>query len=260
MKPEISLSVVRPGRVLRTLLVVIAVLAALSLLGQSVRFFLGYERALGFVPEFSVDHENNIPTYFSTVLLLGAALLLGVITHVVRRTQQAFPRHWLGLSCIFVYLSVDEFASLHERLREPVQYAFAPDGIFYFGWVIPALGLVVLFGLAYIRFFWHLPPRWKRLFLMSGGLYVGGSLGMELVGGWYVEQHGVENMTYALIATVEEVMEMSGMAVFLYTLLSYLNAHVSRIELLLGEQEAPAGVELSGSNGRVTEEMGVLSN
>jgi len=62
-------------------------------------------------------------------------------------------------------------------------------------------------------------------FITAAILFVAGSIGLEMIGGLYVEQHGALNFTYALIANGEEFLKMTGQAVFikgLFTLLSSL--------------------------------------
>lgn len=56
-------------------------------------------------------------------------------------------------------------------------------------------------------------------------MYLGGTLGIELVGGYYGNFYSQENMTYALISTIEEGLEMLGIAVFIYALLSYMSLY-----------------------------------
>jgi hypothetical protein len=233
MNAPLSLSLPDSSRVLKILGKTIFLLAGLSLLGQYSAHFLGHGRLFGFVPEFNLGTENNIPTYFSGLLLLSASILLGVIARLKWTVQDAFRRYWAGLAFIFAYLSVDEVASLHERLGEPIRHALDTSGVFYYAWVIPGMGLLLLFGFVYARFFWALDARWKRLFAVSGFVYVAGGLGVELVGGWFVTQFENPGFTNVLIVTVEEVLEMSGVALFIYTLMEYLGASVTAVHILL---------------------------
>lgn len=232
---------VNPSRILKILGAIIFVLALFSTIGQYSAFFLDKQRLLGFVPEFDLARESNIPTYFSALLLLSASILIGVIARFVRKMGAPFYRHWFALSLIFVYLSVDEAASLHERLGEPVRAVLEPGGMFTYAWVIPGMGLLALFVLAYARFFFHLPSRWKVLFGGAGVLYVLGGLGCELVGGWYASQYGV-TFTLSIITLVEEVLEMAGVACFIYALLEYVRAHISGVLIRFkkDEREEPA--------------------
>lgn len=235
MNPLFSFQI-NPNRILKILGAIIFVLALFSTLGQYSAFFLDKQRLLGFVPEFDLAKENNIPTYFSALLLLSASLLVGLIARLVRKTGALFYRHWLALSLIFAYLSVDEAASLHERLGEPVRYVLDPGGVFTYAWVIPGMGLLALFVLAYGRFFLHLPLRWKALFGGAGALYVLGALGLEMLGAWYASQYGV-TFTLSMITLAEEVLEKGGIACFVYGLLDYVRAHAAGMLLRFDADE-----------------------
>jgi len=94
-------------------------------------------------------------------------------------------------------------------------------GIFYFAWVIPGIALVLVLGLFFLRFLLSLPATTRRRFLIAATLYLGGALGVELIGGQYAELHGFESFTYSMIATVEESLEMAGLILFIRALLKY---------------------------------------
>ena len=213
---------VRPAKVLRILLSVVAVLLVLSLIGQFSRFVLDHGRLFGFVEEFNVDLENNIPTYFSGLLLMAAALLSGLVAWTRRRLGRPFGRYWAGLAVGFAYISVDEVAELHERTISPLRAALEADGLLYYTWVVPAVGILLVLAAVYMRFFWHLPRRWKGWFAAAGATYVGGAVGVELLGGLYASQYDVATFAYALITTVEEGLEMIGIVLFLYAILGLL--------------------------------------
>lgn len=246
----LALSLGAPRRILKILLFTIGLLGTLSLLGQFSHFILGHGRLFGFVPEFNVNNENNIPTYFSALLLLSAGGLLGLIARLVREIEGPFRRHWLGLAFVFAYLSIDEISSLHERVGAPLRESLGTSGVLHYAWVIPGIALLLLFAVVYLRFFLHLPARWKGLFALSGLLYVTGGLGLELAGGWYDSHFGYESFTYSVLTTIEEMLEMSGAAVFIYTLLSYLRAHVPALHVSLGtERDRGAAASAFGARG-----------
>jgi len=60
---------------------------------------------------------------------------------------------------------------------------------------------------------------------------VGGALGMEMVGGYYADAVTQRNLTYGLMVCVEEILEMVGVIVFIYALVSYIGSHVENIDL-----------------------------
>src|SRR5690606_1736254 len=83
----------------------------------------------GFV-ELSVSIEESIPTWYSSLALFLAASLLGWIALIKLIHREPFRVYWLGLALIFVYLSADEGAALHETASAPLQSAFNTSGFF----------------------------------------------------------------------------------------------------------------------------------
>ena len=68
----------------------------------------------------------------------------------------------------------------------------------------------------------HLPARERRWFLLSAALYVGGAVGMEMINGKFHETYGRRNVPYHLLTALEETLELAGVTVFTYALLTYL--------------------------------------
>lgn len=167
-----------------------------------------------------VDHEQSIATWFSAAVLLLNSVLLAAISSTKAAVGDKYVAYWLGLSVIFLILSVDEVAGFHDRASILLWPVFRTSGIFAFFWVIPGSVLVLLFVLAYLRFFFALPRRVKWLFLAAGGLYVGGALGVEMVGG-YMHSEGADERWKQLAALAEEFLEMTGASVFFYALTGY---------------------------------------
>src|SRR5690606_35164649 len=93
------------------------------------------------------------------------------------------------------------------------------EGVFYYGWVIPAGVLTALIGLAFLPFLRALPQRTRRRFVLAGLVYVGGALVMEAPLGLWAERHGADNLGYGLIDLVEESLELVGLNLFVLALL-----------------------------------------
>lgn len=169
----------------------------------------------------SVNVEQSIPTWFSVLLLFSAAVLLALIARAKQIEHAPFSAYWYGLAGVFVYLSMDEGAVIHEIFADSVRETFNTNGFLFFGWQIVAVPLVILFVLLYLRFLWNLPARYQRLFVLSGAIYVGGAVVIEAISANVFSVDG-ESVLYLAIATIEESCEMLGMVLFIYTLLSYM--------------------------------------
>ena len=231
-----------PSAVARVLGAVAFLLVLASIGGQLAKYLLGHERGYGLIPLFYVDAEQNIPTVFSVLLLFSAALLLAVITVLKNRQRDPDISRWAVLAAGFLLMAVDEASSLHEKLVTPVRALLGdgPLGIFYFAWVIPGIALVAALALFFLRFLLRLPARTRFTFVFAGILFVGGAIGFELIGGRYAELHGHQNLTYSMIATVEESLEMAGVIVFIYALLKYIDDNYEEVRFRFGDLEGKA--------------------
>ena len=155
--------------------------------------------------------------------LIVASLLL-LIIGAKHRSNGTNYVPWLALAVIFLFLAVDETAKIHERFLIPVRTAFDLTGLLYDAWVVPYGIAVVVFVIAFSRFLFRLPKETTRWFIASGAIYVTGALGFEMLGAKYVESYGEENIVYAMIYTCEELLEMFGIALFVYALLAYISS------------------------------------
>ena len=88
--------------------------------------------------------------------------------------------------------------------------------------MIPAIAFLSVLILTYLKFILSLPNRTKFWLILSGTVYILGAIGMELIGGYRVELYGYNDSIYIVIATIEEMLEMTGTILFIYTLLEYL--------------------------------------
>jgi len=223
---------INPRFVFSKLLIVFALLLLANVVGIILKFYFDHANVYGLVPLFNFDRENNIPTLFSSLLLLASAILLMSIAVIHNRLRNPWLP-WLGLACIFLFLSYDEIASLHEKLIMPVRNAMDVSGIFYFAWVIPYMFILPLLLAVYSRFLIRLPKRFMGLFILSGGIYISGALGLELLGGLHASNFGVDGIQYSVIYTFEELLEMLGVMLFIYSLLSYIKSEFESYSITL---------------------------
>lgn len=238
MPDTIPVIKINPIRILIALGIIIVILVGLSIWGQYLKFNPEAFIIAGPMDEFFidllmrafyVDLEANVPTYFNTVILFIPALLLGIISAWKHSIKDKFKIHWIGLTLIFLYLSMDEAAALHERLIKPVRAILhIYEGWFYFAWIIPGIAAVTLFGLSYIRFFINLSNKFKALFFVSLTIYVGGIIGGEIVSGYFAQLTGLNNFTYAMFTSLEESLEYIGASLLIYSLLIYIKDYLPK--------------------------------
>lgn len=232
MSRNLELPIPQPKSVLQTLFLCIAVLVTLSSIGQIAKYGYGHGWLFGFVPLFYVDAEANAPAWFSSMMLFMSSVLLLTIYRVKKQSLSPYTKHWLAMGLIFAFLSLDEAAKIHEYPIEPLRNALDAGGILYYTWVIPGALFVLVFCIAYARFLLDLPRGMMFLFILSGALFVAGAIGIEMATGAVTEKYSAESPQYAAVATLEELCEMSGIAIFIYSLLKYLRRYVTAIQLL----------------------------
>ena len=222
-----------PKSIMRSLYAVVAGLVGLHVTVQVVRFLTGDDRLFGLVYMFSLGAETNVPAFYATFSLLFTALLLAAVGVASRGDPKAGMRYWFGLAAVFLFLSMDEMLGFHERLSEPLRSELGTSGLLYYAWVIP-YGLGVL-GLAavYLRFLARLPRQTTVRFIGAGILFVSGAIGAEMVGGVVSEQYGNANVAFVVIQTIEEVLEMVGILVFIAAILDYADRQLDGLQLYL---------------------------
>jgi hypothetical protein len=223
---------ISPRKVLVGLLGIIVFLVLASSVGVASYLLYPPEHMHPLVTLFNLNLESNVPAFFSSLQLFLASLILGLISGCHRRRDEPY-RLWLLLSLLFAFLTIDEFAALHEQLSVPLREELGVSGLWYFAWIIPygvaALALAVLFT----KFLYDLPARTRAWFIGSGAIYLAGAIGFEMLGGRYITSSGPREDIYSVLYTVEELLEMLGIAFFIYALLKYMAARFQAVTWIL---------------------------
>lgn len=216
----------------RFLLTVVTVLVLLSLIGQFNHYFLpDYPSRELFAQLTNVDEEVNFPTLYSSSALLVSSALLAIIAYAKKLAGERYVQYWGALSIIFMVLSLDEFLGLHEKVIEPLRHTLKAGGLFYYTWVIPGAIFVLVCLLSFMRFLAALPVKTRRVILIAATVYIGGALGVEMLDGYYAQMYSNDNMMYSILTTIEESMEMLGIVIFIYALLSYVSSFMKGVSL-----------------------------
>jgi len=206
-------------------------LVAIGLVGSNVIVHLGLfglgQGDLAVPVWLDLDQEGSLPTYFQALMLTTLAWLSLRIGRLRWPTHSRDSAFWFVIAGALYYVSFDEVAGLHERTTDPVREAFGLSGVLYFSWVVPALVVLVILATICLRFILQMESRMRFLFVLAAILYVGGALGMELVGGYYFERDGFGTPMYTAAALVEESAEIAGILVLMYALFSQLGASVA---------------------------------
>jgi len=166
------------------------------------------------------------------VCLVGATLILTVPMAMVVLASTTIPppvivERYIGS---FAFGSLVAVMSLHLNVnwRNPLfplvlswGLAGGSAGLYLVTFDPLAGGMATLgwgIGVGFIPFLRRLPRPTAGLFILAGAIYVGGAVGMEIIG----EPLDSDTLTYNLLTAVEEGMEMCGVIVFMHALLRYM--------------------------------------
>ncbi len=191
---------------------------------------------LGAGPFFDLDAEANLPTFYATLtLLLAAAVLAGLASCEADDRR----RYWAGLAVIFALLALDEATQLHELVGGLIESRIQTTGFFYYSWIVPYAGLLAVLAVLYSRFLLRLPALTRALIVIAGATYALGVIGLEALAARHDELYGQDNRTFTVLATVEEMLEMAGVALFIYALLAYAERRHGGLEISIGRAQRP---------------------
>ena len=172
---------IQPARLITILIVCTLGLCLLSLIAN-VMWALQSRGAETATLLFSVDEEGGLPTWWSALLLAA----LGGLTWLISRNRKSKDWGerfaWRALAAGFLFLSIDESCSLHERIGQRVQLQ---GSLHHARWILLWLPPAILATTAIL---WRLWRSSKRLVLgMALGIvvFLSGAVGMESLNAKY---------------------------------------------------------------------------
>lgn len=199
-----------------------ALVVALGVFREVYISHFGMETVLQGLRHISLDAETTLAAWYSSQIMTACAVALILAGLLNRARGQSVGMTWFLLAAIFFALSLDESAAFHEEVGSRLQAMLNTGGILYFAWVIPGSIFVAITGLYFIPFLLKLPRKTALGFFTAGTLFVSGAIGMELIGGYLAEGVEERGWQYYLAATTEETLEISGLTLFLWSLLDYI--------------------------------------
>jgi len=180
------------------------------LLGSPVEVFNNF---------FHLDREANIPAWFSSMQLFMIGMVFFLTGYrsqsqpvVLSRTVLAF------LAVAFVFLSVDETASIHEKMHVILKHREWMPSLKIGLWIPIYLFLIVLITIAiypHIKIMWAHFPREAKLLVMGTLIFLLGAVGIEIVADLFL-RHDIRSIAYGVEVAIEELLEMAGASVILY--------------------------------------------
>lgn len=216
----------RPLRLHIVALRLIAVAAAIVVI--ALIFLLAHQRTTGLLSQnlhtvfwyFDVGREYNLATWYNS----GLWLLMGVLSAAIALARPAHRGAWWLLTAVALFASVDEYLEVHERLDMPgnriaEHLPFDPG----FTWVLLGAPIALMIGLLLLRLVLSLPARARNGLILGGVLFLLGAIGAESMNGMILAGNGhIVNNAFIYGTMLEEMLEMSGVAVALASLVSLI--------------------------------------
>lgn len=177
-----------------------------------------------------LNGEQNLPTWYSSIQWFCVAALLAFFA--ARNVSVSRPRSWplLALPPVFLFLSLDEVAQIHEWLGNKSDALlpgatragtpFFHTGIWMFLLGLPFLALFYTLILA-ARASLRRAPGAQRKVLIGMAIMLGGSIGIETLHN-FVEP---SSLFGTLRTFFEELCEMVGATIVLWGSYEILNRH-----------------------------------
>ena len=182
-----------------------------------------------FAKLFDLDRESAPGTWYSVMLLAANSLAFLLIARISREDRDRMWRYWLALGFMFAAFSIDEQIRGHESVGRFIDDYFNNSGPFFYAWVVPGMIAVALAGVAFIPFIRSLAPKLRNRLAIAAGLYVGGALVMEMVSGVAAESWGDDSLRFATLTSIEEMLEIAGISLFLVVLLGEIGRRTSGV-------------------------------
>jgi hypothetical protein len=227
--------------VLAVLIGIMLLLLALHLLFRTVEIDdWDYWELVGL---FDMDSEISLFTWYSTTILLFVpSILLFYIGYIKYKAGEKLSWGWFLLGSVFLFLSIDDGAMIHEKLStlnrvvglQDVLDNIAPN-LFAWSWWIIYLPIIVVLAILLGRWFITLPLRTKILMVSAVIIAILGQVGMEAISGF------ITNSTGEYVGPVwrglQKFVGRTGLSLFLFATVDYILSTPnirSRFATLLG--------------------------
>lgn len=202
-----------------------------------LKMYYQFDRVYGLYDLLDLDTDSSIPTWFSSLGLLSCSVLLWFHSAIDKALDTGRKWQWRLLALIFLFLSVDEVARIHEVVGTLVGSKLAPDvtqqthGLVSYHWLVAYVGFAAVLAVIYLPFLYRLPRRVAGGCILAGVVYVGGAGATESFNGHIVHATSQRDPVYMWGTVCEEFLEMCGMTLFAHVLVRYLGERVRAVSL-----------------------------
>ncbi len=241
LQEQASNLTIQPRRVVYFLAITEIVLLVFSLIGQYLRNYPNPLNVLFpqpvhyFIVGFDINAEANFPTMYSVSMALASAFLFFFIAYFKHKEKDSYRFHWTVLGWFLLYISMDDASVIHEKTSKYLKGFSNLGGWFEYRWLMIGLVVVAVMGVSFFRFWLSLDPKYKILFIVSAGLFFGGAMGVEMIGGKWAASFGSRNFIYTLFTTLEQGLQYVGLIMLVYSLLLYIRSYLPSFNVSAAE-------------------------
>jgi len=223
-----------PKKITHFLYKIVAIVILIGLLTSFAKNIFNLPGNSAIVRFFNLNGEANIPSLYSASAIWFCSALIWFIYKEEKKLQNKGAAFWKWLCFVFIFLGFDELLAIHEKTKSIAiffsNYIQLPKMYLY--WTILYGILLLFFAIYFFRFYFSLKKITRIRFTIAGIVFVGGAVGMEILGGLYEKrilggglydtQVGFEAFGMGIIIAIEEGMEMVGIVLFIRALLYHI--------------------------------------
>lgn len=218
-------------KIILTLAVFAFILVLIHSIVLAIYFYVGNPDEFDFVRLIDLDYEGNIPTLFSSLLFLTNGVLLYCLYQATKQAEMPGAGYWLGLALVFTFLGFDEGSRLHEEIGDLFENVVLSEGYLYFPWVIPYSIAFIVAVAIYFRFYLTLERELQVRLFVCAAVFLSGALGVEIISAREADIAGTSSLSYSVLYTIEESLEMAGLILLVDTLLRQFGKHHSEVKV-----------------------------
>lgn len=199
-----------------------------------LRYGFDISSGWGLVDAADLGNDAAVGTWWSAGVLALAGLVALGIGASTDRADRSDRSGWLAVAGLLVLLSVDEVATFHDDVSDPLAALVGAGGALTYVWVVPGMALIGAFVAWQWRFLTSLPTTLRRRLAVASAVYFAGAVGFEMVESLlFTWTDQPRNVLIALQIGVEELLEMAGAVLVLLILARHL-AGTDRLPLSVG--------------------------
>jgi uncharacterized protein with PQ loop repeat len=176
---------------------------------------------------FDFDDEASIPTWYSQLLFLFIASLAFVTAYLERKKKSKLV--WITIAIVSVLGSLDEVSTIHETGLQGLHLLFFNEDtptLIANAWILILPLVLVFYSIFIYKSGKVLPKKTIKLLFLSTTIYLVGAIGVDILTSTLETTN--QFLEQGILVAIEEIMELIGLSLVIYTILDYLEDNHSK--------------------------------